>query len=75
MSNHYNEMLLENKFQEAIDMGLNDVQAEKFAWAFFNEEEFEFECDSNADIDIENGQCICSKYNCEDEYSHWTSGF
>ena len=72
MSNHYNEMLLERKYEEGLEMGLNDVQAEKFAWTFFNEEEF---TDPNEDIDTANGQCVCGEYNCNDEYVHWTSGY
>ena len=29
----------------------------------------------NEDIDIENGQCCCGEYDCQDEYVHWSKGF
>ena len=37
MSNHYNEALLENLFEEALDLGLSDEKAEEYAWAKFEE--------------------------------------
>jgi len=25
-------------------------------------------------IDVDGGQCCCLEYNCNEEYSHWSSG-
>lgn len=35
----------------------------------------EEQMDPNDDIDTENGQCICGRYDCPQEYIHWSSGF
>ncbi len=31
MSNHYNEILLEQLFEEALDLGMSDAKAEQYA--------------------------------------------
>ena len=72
MSNHYNETLLEDKFEQAIAQGKSDDQAEEFAWSFFNDDP-EGHIDPNADL--QSGECICGAFHCKDEYKHWTSGW
>ena len=37
MSNLYNEALLENLFEEGLELGLSDEQAEEYAWDKFEE--------------------------------------
>lgn len=37
MSNHCNEALLENLFEEGLELGLSDEEAEAYAWAKFEE--------------------------------------
>lgn len=72
MSNRYNEMFLEDHFERGIAMGMDDDEAERFAWASFNEEEYE-PVDPNKDL--EEGQCICGKFECGETYVHWSSGW
>lgn len=72
MSNHPNEQFLEDKFEQAIELGKSDDQAEQFAWSFFNEGP-EGHIDPNEDL--QPGECICGTFKCKDEYVHWTSGW
>ena len=27
------------------------------------------------DDNLQEGQCVCGAFNCDDEYAHWTSGY
>ena len=27
------------------------------------------------DEELQEGQCVCGAFNCDDEYAHWTSGY
>lgn len=80
MSNEYNEMFLEGKFEEGLSLGMSDEVAGEYATACFAEESMEpfkayFNQDPNLDIDQEQGQCVCGEFNCTEEYVHWTSGW
>jgi hypothetical protein len=60
MSNIYNEMILENKFEEGLEFGMSDEMAEKYANAYFEGSDLsEFDKFINQEGDFDGDYCLC----------------